>query len=198
MFPLRYRSMVSMRKMQGLQPKVKAIQERYKTLKFSDPDKQKMNAEMMALYKENGVKPASGCVPMIMTFPVLFAFYRMLVNSIELRDAPFFGWIHNLAAHDPYYITPILMGGTMFWQQRTMPSTGDAMQQKMMMFMPLVFVFTFLWLPSGVVLYYLATNLIGIGQQTITNRLIGAPVARPASTASERRVKRITGPNKQE
>ena len=98
----------------------------------------------MELYSERGVNPASGCVPMLLTLPVLFAFYAMLSAAIELRGAPFVGWIHDLSAHDPYYITPVLMGVTMFVQQRMTPSTADPAQQKMMMFMPLVFTSMFL------------------------------------------------------
>ena len=125
MFPLRHKSVVSMRKMQDIQPEVKAIQDRYAKLKMSDPAKQKMNVELMNLYRERGVNPASGCVPMLLTLPVLFAFYAMLSVAIELRGAPFVGWIHDLSAHDPLYITPILMGATMFVQQRMTPSTAD-------------------------------------------------------------------------
>jgi YidC/Oxa1 family membrane protein insertase len=174
-FPLRHRSMVSMRKMQGLQPQIKAIQDRYKKYKVTDPERQKMNTEMMALYKEKGVNPASGCVPMLLTMPVLFAFYAMLSAAIELRGAPFFGWIHDLSIHDPFYITPVLMGATMFWQQRMMPSTADPVQQKIFLLMPLIFTFGFLWAPSGLVLYWLMSNLMAIGQQYATNRMIGAP-----------------------
>jgi YidC/Oxa1 family membrane protein insertase len=178
-FPLRHRSMVSMRKMQSLQPEVKAIQDRYAKYKITDPERQKMNQEMMALYKQRGVNPASGCVPMLLTMPVLFAFYAMLSASIELRGTPFFGWLHDLSVKDPYYITPVLMGATMFWQQRMMPSTADPVQQKMFMFMPLIFTTMFLAAPSGLVVYWLVSNLLAIGQQYTTNRLIGAPV-RPA------------------
>jgi YidC/Oxa1 family membrane protein insertase len=179
-FPLRHRSMVSMRKMQSLQPEVKAIQDRYAKYKITDPERQKMNQEMMALYKQRGVNPASGCVPMLLTMPVLFAFYAMLSASIELRGAPFFGWLHDLSLKDPYYITPVLMGGTMFWQQRMMPSTADPVQQKMFMLMPVVFTTMFLAAPSGLVVYWLISNLLAIGQQYVTNRLIGAPPGRPA------------------
>ena len=182
-FPLRHRSMVSMRKMQSVQPEVKVIQDRYAKYKITDPERQKMNQEMMALYKQRGVNPASGCVPMLLTMPVLFAFYAMLSASIELRGAPFFGWLHDLSLKDPYYITPVLMGGTMFWQQRMMPSTQDPVQQKMFMLMPVIFTTMFLAAPSGLVVYWLFSNLLAIGQQYITNRLIGAPVraARPPS-----------------
>ncbi len=129
-FPLRHRSMVSMKKMQAVQPEVKAIQDRYAKYKVTDPERQKMNTEMMALYKQKGVHPASGCVPMLLTMPILLAFYNLLGQAIELRGAPFVGWIHDLASKDPIYVWPVLMGGTMFWQQRMMPSTADPMQQK--------------------------------------------------------------------
>jgi YidC/Oxa1 family membrane protein insertase len=178
-FPLRHRSMVSMRKMQAIQPEVKVIQDRYAKYKITDPERQKMNQEMMALYKQRGVNPASGCVPMLLTLPVLYAFYAMLGASIELRGAPFFGWLHDLSTRDPYYITPILMGGTMFWQQRMMPSTADPVQQKMFLLMPAVFTFMFLQAPSGLVVYWLVSNLLAIGQQYTTNRMIGAPVRTP-------------------
>ena len=195
MFPLRHKSVVSMRKMQEIQPEVKAIQDRYSKLKATDPAKQKMNQEMMALYRERGVNPASGCVPMLLTMPVLIAFYNLLSAAIELRGAPFLGWIVDLSVHDPLYITPILMGVTMVWQQRIAPAAGaDPMQQKMMMFMPVVFTFMFLWAPAGVALYWLMSNLWAIGQQYATNYMIGPPnirgIGRPAA---ERRVKRVGG-----
>jgi YidC/Oxa1 family membrane protein insertase len=96
---------------------VKTIQDRYSKLKATDPAKQKMNQEMMALYKERGVNPASGCVPMLPAFPILIAFYSLLSTAIELRGAPFMFWIHDLARPDPYYVTPILMGASQLWQQ---------------------------------------------------------------------------------
>ncbi|RPJ71661.1 MAG: membrane protein insertase YidC [Acidobacteria bacterium] len=176
MFPLRHKSMVSMRKMQELQPEMKAIQERYGKLKATDPEKQKMNAEVMNLYKTRGVNPAAGCVPMLLTLPVLFAFYSLLSQAIEMRGAPFMLWIQDLAAHDPLYITPILMGASQFWQQKMTPTSPDpnaAMQQKMMLMMPLVFMFMFLWAPSGLVIYWFASNLLAIGQQYLTNHLAG-------------------------
>jgi YidC/Oxa1 family membrane protein insertase len=175
-FPLRHRSMVSMRKMQAVQPEVKAIQERYKKYKLTDPERGKMNQEMMALYKQKGVNPASGCVPMLLTMPVLYAFYAMLYAAIELRGAPFAGWITDLSRHDPFYITPILMGRSMLWQQRLMPTTADPIQQKMFLLMPVVFTVSFLWAPAGLVLYWFSSNLMAIGQQYLTNRMIAAPV----------------------
>ncbi|MCC6241903.1 MAG: membrane protein insertase YidC [Gemmatimonadaceae bacterium] len=174
LFPLRHKSMVSMKKMQSLQPKVKAIQDRYAKYKVTDPERQKMNQEMMALYKDNGVNPASGCVPMLLTLPILFAFYSLLAMSIELRHAPFIGYIQDLSMPDKYWITPLLMGATMFIQQRMMPSTADPIQQKMFLFMPIIFTFSFIWAPAGLVLYWLMSNLMAILQQYITNNMIGA------------------------
>jgi YidC/Oxa1 family membrane protein insertase len=193
MFPLRHKSVVSMRKMQELQPEVKAVQDRYAKFKATDPERQKMNQELMDLYRARGVNPASGCVPMLLTMPVLFAFYSLLSAAIEIRGARFFGWITDLSVHDPLYVTPILMGITMVIQQKMTPSTADPVQQRMMMVMPLVFTFMFLWAPSGLVLYWLVSNLWAIGQQHLTNRLIGPPLVRTVRPAAERRVKKLGG-----
>lgn len=176
MFPLRHKSVVSMRRMQEIQPQMKAIQDRYAKFKITDPERQKMNSEVMELYKAKGVNPASGCVPMLLTMPFLFAFYSMLSQAIEIRGAGFVGWITDLSRYDPLFITPVLMGATMFWQQRLTPSTMDPQQQKVMMFMPLMFLFMFLWAPSGLVIYWFVSNLWAIGQQYFTNYLIGPPV----------------------
>lgn len=188
-FPLRHKSVVSMRRMQEIQPEVKAIQDRYASLKMSDPAKSKMNTELMNLYRERGVNPASGCVPMLLTLPVLFAIYAMLGVAIELRGAPFVLWIHDLVAPDPYYVLPILMGITMFAQQRMTPTTADPTQQTMMLIMPVVFTAMSLWWASGLLLYWTVSNIWGIGQQMITNRIIGAPTVRPFRPPAERRVK---------
>jgi YidC/Oxa1 family membrane protein insertase len=193
MFPLRHKSVVSMRKMQELQPEVKAIQDRYAKLKMSDPARQKMNVELMNLYRERGVNPASGCVPMLLTLPVLFAFYSMLSVAIELRGAPFVGWIKDLSTYDPWFVTPIVMGLTQFVQQKMTPATGDPTQQRMMMFMPLIFMTMFIWAPSGLVLYWTVSNLWAIGQQVLTNRLIGPAPQRTAGAAAERRLKQAGG-----
>jgi YidC/Oxa1 family membrane protein insertase len=197
LFPLRHKSVVSMRKMQEIQPEVKAIQDRYSKLKATDPAKQKMNTEMMALYKERGVNPASGCVPMLLTMPFIFAFYALLSTAIELRGAPFILWVRDLSAHDPYFVTPVLMGVSQIWQQRLAPAAGmDPVQQKMTMLMPVFFTFLFLWYPSGVALYWLINNVFAIGQQYITNYMIGPPKIRGAvsgGTATERRMKRVGG-----
>jgi YidC/Oxa1 family membrane protein insertase len=192
MFPLRHKSVVSMRKMQEIQPEAKAIQDRYAHLKATDPAKQKMNQELMALYRERGINPASGCVPMLLTLPVLFGFYSLLTTAIELRGAPFGLWIQDLSAPDRYYVTPILMGLSQLWQQRLTPQTGvDPAQQKMMMFMPLVFTFIFFSAPSGAVVYWLVSNGWQIGQQYVTNYLIGPPTIRAPRPAAERRMKRV-------
>ena len=192
-FPLRHKSVVSARKMQELQPEMKAIQERYAHLKSTDPDKQKMNQEVMALYRDRGVNPVSGCLPMVLTMPILFAFYRLLSMAIEMRDAPFVGWITDLSVQDPYFVTPIIMGASMVVQQRLNPMQGDPMQARMMMMMPVVFTFMFLWAPSGLVLYWLTSNVVGIGQQVLTNRIIGPPRIRTIRPPAERRVKQKKG-----
>ncbi len=188
MFPLKHKSVVSMRRMQELQPQVKAIQDRYSKMKMTDPGRSKMNEELMALYKEKGVNPASGCVPMLLTMPVLFAFYAMLSVAVEIRGEPWALWITDLSQHDPYYITPVLMGVTMLWQQRLTP-VADPAQQKIMMLTPIMFLVFFLWAPSGLVLYWLMSNLIGIGQQYATNSLIGKPVVKAPRPPAERKVK---------
>jgi YidC/Oxa1 family membrane protein insertase len=182
-FPLRHKSVVSMKKMQELKPDIDAIQARYGKLKATDPQRQKMNQEVMELYKQRGVNPASGCVPMLLTMPILFAFYSMLAYSIELRGAPFAWWIKDLSVYDPFYVAPILTGITMLVQQRMTPQTStDPVQQKMFMLMPVIFTVMFLWAPSGLNIYWLVNNLLAIGQQYFTNKLIGpARVPRPAA-----------------
>ena len=180
MFPLRHKSVVSMKKMQELQPQMKAIQDRYAKYKVTDPERQKMNSEVMELYKSKGVNPASGCVPMLLTMPFLFAFYAMLSVAIEIRGADFFAWITNLSAPDPYFITPLLMGVAQFWQTKMTPTTADPAQQKIMMFMPIMFSFMSLSFPSGLVIYWLVSTVWTIGQQYATNYLIGAPAKRIA------------------
>ena len=188
MFPLRHKSVVSMRKMQELQPQIKAIQDRYAKYKATDPERQKMNTELMSLYKDRGVNPASGCLPMILTMPVLFAFYSLLSVAIEMRGAPFALWIKDLSVHDPYYITPLIMAATMFWQQKMTP-VADPAQARVMMLTPVMFLFFFLWAPSGLVIYWTVSNLLGIAQQKVTNRIVGAPVVKQVRPPAERRLK---------
>jgi YidC/Oxa1 family membrane protein insertase len=182
MFPLRHKSVVSMRRMQELQPQMKAIQERYAKYKITDPERQKMNQEVMELYRAKGVNPASGCVPMLLTMPFLFSFYAMLGQAIEIRGESFW-WIPDLALRDPLFITPVLMGVSMFWQQKIMPTTADPTQQKIMMFMPVMIAVTMLFAPSGLVLYWLVSNVWSIGQQHFTNMLIGPPKVAGAKAA---------------
>jgi len=190
-FPLRHKSVVSMRKMQVLQPQLKAIQDRYKDLKVTDPSRQKMNTEIMNLYREKGVNPASGCVPMLLQFPVLLAFYSMLSQSIELRGAEFGWWITDLSQPDPYFVIPILMAVTMFWQTKITPTTADPAQQRVMLLMPLLFTVFFLWAPSGLVIYWFVSNLWAIGQQYFTNWLIGPAPAAAVRPPAERRLKKV-------
>ena len=190
MFPLRHKSVVSMRRMQELQPQLKAIQDRYANLKVTDPARQKMNTEVMNLYREKGVNPASGCIPMLLMMPVLFAFYQLLAQSIELRGAAFGWWIKDLSQPDPFFIIPILVSLTMFWQQKMTPAAGaDPTQRQMMMFMPIVFGFIFLTTAAGTALYWFVSNIWAIGQQYFTNWLIGPPVVHTARPAAERRLK---------
>ena len=175
MWPLKHKSMVSMRRMQEIQPQLKAIQDRYAGLKITDPARQKMNEEVSALYREKQVNPAGGCLPMLLTMPVLFAFYSLLSQAIEIRGAHFAGWITDLSQHDPYFVTPLLMGVTMFWQQKLTPTTADPVQQRVMMFMPVMFTVMFLWAPSGLVIYWFVSNIWAVGQQYVTNAIIGPP-----------------------
>lgn len=189
MWPLRHKSLVSMRRMQELQPQMKVIQDRYAKYKITDPERQKMNTEVMELYKSKGVNPASGCVPMLLTMPFLFAFYAMLSQAIEIRGASFLGWIHDLSAADPLYITPVLMGASMFWQQRLTPSSADPTQQKVMMIMPFMFTFMSFNFPSGLVVYWLVSNCWAIGQQYLTNYLIGPPQVHNVRPSGDKRSK---------
>jgi YidC/Oxa1 family membrane protein insertase len=177
LFPLTHKSTVSMQKMQEINPKVQAIRQKYRA-KLKDkqgrpnPEMQrKMNEETMALYKAEGVNPAGGCLPMLLQIPVLFAFYNILSAAIEIRHAPWIFWIQDLSAKDPLYVLPIVMGGTQFLQQRMTPQAGDPMQRRMFALMPIFFTVLFLGFPSGLVLYWLTNNVLGIGQQLIYKRL---------------------------
>jgi YidC/Oxa1 family membrane protein insertase len=183
LFPVNQYSMVRMKKtqieMSRLQPKIKNIRSRYKDKKDAE-SRGKMNQEMMALYKQEGVNPmggVTGCLPMLAQFPILIGFYGMLTVAVELRGAPFFGWIQDLSRADPMYVTPLLMGVTMFVQQMmAMSKVKDPMQQqqqRFMMIMPVVFTVICVNLPSGLVLYWFVNNLLGIGQQWLVNRHTG-------------------------
>ncbi len=171
--PLTHKSMKSMRKMQQLQPEMAAIKARYKGVKDMEK-RQEMNTETMALYKNHGVSPLGGCLPMLLQMPVLFAFYSCLSVAIEIRHAPFMLWITDLSKFDPYYVLPLLMGVSMYAQQRMTPTTADPVQARIFRFMPVMFTFIFLGLPSGLVLYWFVNNLLGIAQQVVINRQIEA------------------------
>lgn len=166
-WPLSQKSYQSMERMKKLQPMITKLREKY------GDDKQQLQKETMALYKTYKVNPAGGCVPMLLQIPVFFGLYKALLGAIELRHAPFIThlpftdmvWLADLSAKDPYYISPIIMGATMFLQQLMTPTAGDPTQKKIMMFMPLVFTFIFLNFPSGLVVYWMLNNLLSIGQQ---------------------------------
>ncbi|MBQ9406001.1 MAG: membrane protein insertase YidC [Desulfovibrio sp.] len=168
-WPLTAKSYASMEKMKKLQPHMVKLREKY------GKDKETMNKEVMALYKTYGVNPASGCVPILIQMPVFFGLYQALLTAIELRHAPFISylpgtdllWLADLSSRDPYYITPIIMGLTMFLQQKMSPPATDPTQQKIMMFLPIVFTVLFLGFPSGLVVYWLVNNVLSIAQQRL-------------------------------
>lgn len=170
LYPLQHKSIVSMKKMQKVQPKMNVIRDRYKKAKTDADQRQKMNMEMMKLYQQEGINPMSGCWPILLQLPILWGFYSLLSNAIELRGADFMLWINDLAQKDPYYITPILMTATMFIQQAMTPTTVDPVQKRMFMMMPLIFGFIFKDFPSGLVLYWLVQNILTIVQQMIMNK----------------------------
>ena len=186
-WPLTQTSYKSMQAMQKLQPKLKELQVVYKD------DRQALNRAMMQLYREHKVNPMGGCLPMVLQIPVFFAFYNALLYSIELRHAPFICWdtelwwigrgICDLSIYDPSYITPVLMGVTMFIQQKMTPTTGDPMQAKIMQFMPLMFLVFFLKAPAGLVVYWLVNNVLSIAQQMIINRTYAPDVTKTAVTS---------------
>ncbi len=159
LFPLTAASYRSMANMRRVAPEMKRLQERY-----SD-DRQKLSQEMMALYKKENVNPLGGCLPMLLPMPIFLALYWVLFESVELRHAPFMLWIDDLAAMDPFFVLPLLMGATMYLQQLMSPAMGDPMQQRIMRIMPVMFTVLFLFFPAGLVLYWLVNNVISIGQQ---------------------------------
>lgn len=176
LFPLNHKSVVSMQRMQKVNPKIQAIRQKYRS-KLKDkqgrpnPEMQrKQNEEIMALYKKEGVNPAGGCLPMLLQIPVLFAFYSLLSTAIELRGAPWVGWIHDLSAPDPFLVLPLVMGATQFLQQKLTPSAADPTQRRIFMLMPVFFTILFLGFPSGLVLYWLTNNVLGIAQQVAYQR----------------------------
>lgn len=162
--PLTHKQQKSMKRMQKLQPAINELKEKFK----GDP--QRMNTEMMDLYKKEKVNPLGGCLPMVVQIPVFVALYNVLGNSIELRHAPFALWLVDLSAKDPYYILPVLMGVSMFVMQKMTPTTMEPMQAKIMMFLPIAMMFMFISLPSGLVLYFTVSNLLSMAQQFYINK----------------------------
>ncbi|MCP4324227.1 MAG: membrane protein insertase YidC, partial [Alteromonadales bacterium] len=160
-YPLTKAQYTSMAKMRLLQPKIQELRDR-----FGD-DKQKVSKAMMELYKKEKVNPLGGCFPILLQMPIFIALYWSLMESVELRHAPFALWIQDLSVQDPYYVLPILMGVSMFFIQKMSPTqVQDPMQQKIMKFMPVIFTFFFLWFPAGLVLYWLVSNIVTLIQQT--------------------------------
>jgi YidC/Oxa1 family membrane protein insertase len=164
LYPLTYKGMVSMQKLKEISPLVKEVQAKYK----GDP--QRMNAAVMDLYKKHGANPLGGCLPMVLQIPVFFAIYRVLLNAVELQGAPWMFWIQDLSRMDSTFVLPILMGASMYYQQKLTPSNfTDPMQEKVFKFLPIIFTFFFLTFPSGLVLYWFINNMFSIGQQFIVN-----------------------------
>ncbi|MDH4120334.1 MAG: membrane protein insertase YidC [Deltaproteobacteria bacterium] len=171
LFPVTYKGMLSMKRLQKFQPKMKALQERYKN------DRERLGKEMMEFYKKHKVNPVSGCLPLLLQFPIFFSLYTALLYSIELRHAPFFGWIEDLSSRDGLYILPVIMGVTMVLQQRMSPPPADPVQAKMFKWLPVVFAFMMANFPAGLVLYWSVSNTLSIAQQYVINR---AHIAEPA------------------
>lgn len=164
--PLQYKSYKSMQGMQTIQPKVLALQEKFKD------NKEKLNQELMKLYKEHKVNPVGGCLPMVLQMPVFVALFNILYMTIDLRQAPFMLWITDLSVQDPYYVLPVLMGISMVVQQKIMPTTMDPTQAKMMMILPVGLTFLFVTFPAGLVLYWVTNNVLTVTQQFVTDRYI--------------------------
>jgi YidC/Oxa1 family membrane protein insertase len=167
-FPLSAASYKSMAKMRVLTPKLVKLKEVY------GDDKQRLNQEMMALYKKEKVNPLGGCLPVLVQIPVFIALYWVLLGTVEMRNAPWLGWITDLSVKDPYYVLPLIMGATMFIQTKLNPTPPDPIQAKVMMFMPIMFTVMFLWFPAGLVLYWTVNNILSIAQQWQITRLVEA------------------------
>ena len=165
--PLQYKSYKSMKQMQVIQPKVLAVQNKFKD------DRERLNKELIKLYKDHRVNPVGGCLPMVLQMPVFVALFNILYMTIDLRQAPFMLWIKDLSVQDPYYVLPIVMGATMVIQQKITPTTMDPTQAKIMLFLPVFMTFLFVNFPAGLVLYWLTNNTLTITQQVVTERLFG-------------------------
>ncbi|HLQ77122.1 MAG TPA: membrane protein insertase YidC [Terriglobia bacterium] len=184
LFPLRLKSQISMQKMQKIQPQINTLQDKYKKLKSNDPRRAEIQAEIMKLYQEHG-SPLGGCLPLLLQMPVMLAFYKMLSVAIELRQAPWILWIHDLSRPDPYYIIPILMAVAMVIGQKMTPTSVDPAQAKMMMIMPILMTAFFLWVQAGLTLYWLTSNLVGIGQQWFIRKYWAEPAQPPRRRANK-------------
>jgi len=158
----------SMAKMRNLQPRIKALQDRYKE------DRQQLSQAMMDLYKREKVNPAAGCLPILIQMPFFLAFYWVLLESVEMRQAPFALWITDLSSRDPFFILPLIMGGAMFFQQKLNPQVGDPVQVKVMQIMPVIFTVFFAFFPAGLVLYWVTNTLLSIAQQWKINKVVEA------------------------
>jgi YidC/Oxa1 family membrane protein insertase len=156
----------SMAKMRNLQPRMKALQERYKD------DRQALSQQMMDLYKREGVNPAAGCLPILVQMPFFLAFYWVLVESVEMRQAPFMLWITDLSSRDPFFILPLIMGAAMLLQQKLNPAPADPVQARIMQVMPVMFTVFFAFFPSGLVLYWATNTVLSIAQQWKINRVV--------------------------
>jgi YidC/Oxa1 family membrane protein insertase len=190
LFPLRLKQQVSMLKMQKIQPHMRRLQDQYKKLKASDPRRAQVQSEMMGLYKQHGVNPMGGCLPLLLQMPFLFAFYSALAYSIELRRAPWILWVHDLSRPDYVFgwlpILAVLMAASMFVQQKLTPTGNvDPAQAKMMMIMPLMFTVMFWSQSSGLVLYWLTGSIIGIAQQIFINKYWSPRAEAKLSTKSK-------------
>ena len=174
-YPLSEASGRSMAKMKTLSPRIKNLQETYKE------DRDKLGRAMMELYKREKINPVAGCLPIIIQIPVFLAFYWVLLESVEMRQAPFFGWINDLSSRDPYFILPAIMAGAMLVQYKLNPTPPDPIQAKVFMIMPLVMSVTFAFFPAGLVLYWVTNTLLSIAQQWNINRRIGAAAAKKAA-----------------
>jgi len=163
-FKLSETSYKSMAKMKKLSPRMTALKERYAD------DRKKFSEELMKVYKQEKVNPLGGCLPILVQIPVFIALYWVIVESVEMRHAPFVGWITDLSSKDPFYVLPVLMGVSMYLQQKLNPPPTDAMQQKIFMALPFIFTVLFATFPSGLVLYWLVNNILSIGQQYVINR----------------------------
>lgn len=173
--PLQYKSYKSMKDMQLIQPKVQALQEKYKD------DRDRLNKELIKLYRDHKVNPVGGCLPMLLQMPVFVALFNVLYMTIDLRQAPFLLWVRDLSVPDPYYVLPIIMGATMVIQQKITPTTMDPTQAKVMLILPVMLTFLFLTFPAGLVLYWLTNNVLTITQQFVTDRYL---LKKPAPSTS--------------